>query len=250
MARTSVYTKIAIYDVKLGDAAAFEAALVSQRSLLVEEPSFINDRILRNVDGLTLQYATYTKFGDRAVAERTYAQRLSRLRPYCRREPEAHLTRQTEAYSVAGITDTPNGLELGEGSTGQVAHLGLFIPIPQYRTQYDGVLKETKSLTLARKPDGYIGEDLSIEIDVPPPAVQTPYSPHATEASPMSVNYGEYNTMQNAEESYITRQVERDQKLVTMERVFFSSLQVPTRFYIFEVIANYGRSDKRVAAKF
>lgn len=235
-----VYTHVAVFDVKAGEGERFEATVRELRALLKKEPSFINERVLRNVDGLTLQYATYIKFTDPAAAERTYTTRLERLRRYCRREPEAHLTKQTDAYSLSGITTTPNGREYGEGLTGQIAHLGFFIPIPQYRKQYEDVLHETKVLTLQRKPEGYIGEDLLVEVAAPPPQTQTPYSPRATEASPMSINYGEYKTMENAEDSYITRQAVRDQKLVTMERVFFSSLQVPTRFYIFQVIDNYG----------
>lgn len=236
----AVYTHVAVFDVKAGEGEQFEAAVRELRPLLEKEPSFINERVLRNVDGLTLQYATYTKFTDRAAAEKTYATRLERLRRHCRREPEAHLTKQTDAYSLSGITTTPNGREYGEGMVGQIAHLGFFIPIPQYRQQYEEVLHETKVLTRQRKPEGYIGEDLLVELAAPPPQAQAPYSPRPTELSPMSINYGEYKTMENAEDSYITRQAVRDQKLVTMERVFFSSLQVPTRFYIFQVIDNYG----------
>lgn len=236
----TIYTHVTVFDVKAGHGPQFEAAARELRPLMQKETGFVNDRVLRNVDGLTLQYATYTKFTDRAAGERAHAARVAKLRQYCRREPEAHLTKQTEAYSLAGITSKPTGREYGEGMTGQIAHIGFFIPIPQYRRQYDEVLHETKELTLARKPEGYIGEDLLVELTPAAPHLQAPYSPRPTEPSPMSINYGEYNTMENAEDSYITRQAVRDQKLVTMERVFFSSLQVPTRFYIFQVIDNYG----------
>ncbi|HEV7239532.1 MAG TPA: antibiotic biosynthesis monooxygenase [Thermoanaerobaculia bacterium] len=237
-----IYTHVALYDVKAGQAEAFEAALRAIRGSLEREPSLINDRVLRNVDGLTLQYATYAKFSDRAAAERAGKARIDAVRAWCRRDPESHLALQTDAYSLTGASAKPSGREYGDGMTGQIAHLGLFIPIPQYRKQYDDILRDTKNLTLARKPEGYIGEDLLVELAAAAPAEQTPYSPHALEPSPMSINYGEYKTMENAEDSYITRQVARDQKLVTMERTFFSSLQVPTRFYIFQVIDNYGRT--------
>jgi hypothetical protein len=62
----------------------------------------------------------------------------------------------------------------------------------------------------------------------------------------MSFNYGEYNTMEDAEDSYIDREETNNPKLVTMERIFYSALQVPTRFYIFQVIdnLNYGAGMK------
>ena len=235
----AVYVQVALFDVRPEARDAFEAAMRDQRAVLSADPGLINDRVLRNIDGLTLQYATYTKFSDQAAAERLSQDRLAQLSKFCRRSPEAHLTRQTHAYSPAAVSNTPNGREYGEKRKGQIAHIGFFIPLPRYRAQYEDVLFETKTLTRDRKPQGYIGEDLLVELESPEPARQTPYSPHPQESSPMSINYGEYETMENAEDSYITRQVVRDQKLVTMERVFFSSLQVPTRFYIFQVIDSY-----------
>ena len=125
--------------------------------------------------------------------------------------------------------------------TGQVAHLGLFIPYPRFRQQYNDVLHETKVFTRDQKPTGYIGEDILIGVDVIPPEVQAPYSPQPPEPSKISINYGEYLTLENAEDSYVLRRELQDPKLITMERVFLSSLQVPTRFYIFQVVGNYGR---------
>jgi hypothetical protein len=65
----------------------------------------------------------------------------------------------------------------------------------------------------------------------------------------MSFNYGEYNTMQDAEDSYIAREEKNDPKLVTMERIFYSSLQVPTRFYIFQVTQNISGRNSASAAQ-
>jgi hypothetical protein len=146
----------------------------------------------------------------------------------------------THAYYPAGVTEHPTGTEFAPSDTGQVAHIGLFLPFPKYAQQYRDVLHETKVLTREKKPNGYIGEEIAEEVDTPAPERQTPYTPRVTEATRMSINYGEYKTMEDAENSYITRQTERDPKLVTMERLFFSSLQVPTRFYIFQVLANSG----------
>src|SRR6266511_628216 len=232
------YVQVAIYDVAPSAAREFEAALQSTRDTAVAEPSFINERVMHNLDALTQQYATYTKFSDRAGAERFMQQRLAKVRPFCRRNPEVHLTALTQSYFPEGITDRPTGVEFGVTMTGQVAHLGLFIPYPRYHQQYNDVLHETKVFTRDQKPTGYIGEDILIEVDVVPPEAQAPYSPRPPEPSKMSINYGEYLTLENAEDSYVLRRELQDPKLITMERVFLSSLQVPTRFYIFQVVGN------------
>jgi DNA-binding beta-propeller fold protein YncE len=242
-AQQRVYGQVMIYDVIPGKAEEFEAAMQATRDQVRVEPSFLNERVLRNVDELTLQYATYTKFTDQGVAERMLRQQAAKVRPFCRRDPEMHAAEVTAAYFPEGITDKPTGTEYGTEMVEQIAHLGLFIPLPQYRRQYEEILHDTKVLTRAKKATGYIGEDVMVETELVPANLQTPYSPHATEPSKMSINYGEYRTMENAEDSYITRQQTQDPKLVTMERTFFSSLQVPTRFYIFQVIDNYNRQD-------
>lgn len=246
----TVYVHLAIYDIKPGTASAFEAALAASRKTISARSDFINERMLKNLDEATLQYATYTKFSDKAAAEAVPRARIEeKLLTFCRRPPETHVLKQTDAYFSAGITDRPNGHDFGEGVNGQIAHIGLFIPIPQYTRQYYEVLHETKNLTRVRRPEGYIGEDLAVEEGPVKPEKQTPYSPRPLELSPMSVNYGEYRTMENAEDSYIVRQEVRDQKLVTMERTFFSSLQVPTRFFIFQVFDNYGPQPPKSAAR-
>jgi tripartite motif-containing protein 71 len=237
-----VLAQVSIYDVLPGTAAAFEAALIGDPEQLRNLPGFVNERILRNIDPLTQQYASYTKFTDRASAEQALRERAARLHPFLRRPPEVHIAELRHAYFPGGISDQPRGNEFDVDMTRQVAHLGFFIPFPAYRRAYDDVLQETKVLTRAKQPSGYIGEDLLVETDDVSPPVQTPYSPRATEPARMSINYGEYRTLENAEDAYISRQQIRDPKLVTMERVFFSALQVPTRFYIFEVIANHRTS--------
>jgi sugar lactone lactonase YvrE len=237
-----VFGQVAIYDVLEGKTREFEAALMSTREAMESEPAFINERGLRNVDELALQYATYAKFADRKTAERLLQLQTAKVRSFCRRDPEVHLAELTDSYFPEGISDHPTGIEFGAGLTGQIAHLGLFIPLPNYRQQYNDVLHDTKVLTRAKNPSGYIGEDLLVEAELTAPRAQSPYTPRASEPSKMSLNYGEYRTMENAEDSYISRQQSRDPKLVTMERTFFSSLQVPTRFLIFQVIANYSHA--------
>lgn len=237
-----VVAQLAIYDVMPGKAQEFETALRELRETTRSNRNFINQRVLRNLDEITLQYATYSKFNNIAAAEQVLRQQITAVRAFCRREPEVHLAELSDAYSPDVATDRPTGLEFGSEMVGQNAHLGFFIPQPRYRRQYDDVLRETKILIRNRKPVGYIGEDLLVETDLIPVERQTPYSPRATEPSKMSINYGEYLTMENAEDSYVARQQSHDPKLVTMERTFVSSLQVPTRFYMFQVLDNYSRN--------
>jgi hypothetical protein len=142
-------------------------------------------------------------------------------------------------YGKDGYTKNPTGKEFGSGQVGQVAHLGLFIPIPKYREIYDSTLEEVKSTIQKRNSAGYYGEDLLVEADLISPEIQTPFTPRAAEPSQMSINYGEYDTFENAEDSYLARNERRnDPRIAAMQRNFFSALQVPTRFYIFKVIAN------------
>lgn len=245
----ALYGIVALYDISRDRTQEFEAALAATVEAARSLPAFVNERVLRNVDPLTLQYATYAKFNDRAAAEQFLADRLAKLTPLCRRAPEVHLARLTHAFSPEGVSDHPNGLEYGRERTGQIAHLGLFVPFPKYRREYDDVLYETKVLTRDLKPAGYIGEDVLVETELVRPEVQAPYTPRALEPERMSLNYGEYQTMENAEDSYIKRQESGDPKLVTMERVFFSTLQVPTRFYIFQVIGNHRRTGALAQAR-
>jgi hypothetical protein len=240
---------IALYDVIPESKSAFEQKAAEQLAALASNASFVNGRLLRNMDTTAAQYALYVKFSSRRESETALAALAAGLRSYCRRDAETHIAVLGHSYSPSGDTATPTGVEFGTNRTGQVAHLGLFVPFPSYREEYDKVLHETKMLTIGDKPRGYIGEDVLSEPDIVPPTKQTPYSPRAREETRMSFNYGEYNTMQDAEDSYIAREEKNDPKLVTMERIFYSSLQVPTRFYIFQVTQNISGRNSASAAQ-
>jgi hypothetical protein len=242
-ARISIFVQVVIYDVSPASVKAFETELLATRDLALAESTLINERVLRNIDDLATQYATYSKFTNAAGAEQLFQQRLIRLQSFCTRQPEVHLAELTNAYFPEGSTDRPTGVELATDKVGQTAHLGLFIPYPRFRAQYEQTLHEVKLVLQGRKSSGYIGEETSIETELLSAKQQTPYSPQVFEASKMSINYGEYDTMENAENAYIVRHARPDPKLVHLERNFFSALQVPTRFYLFQVIGNYGRPD-------
>ena len=130
-------------------------------------------------------------------------------------------------------------MEFGASKTGQIAHIGLFIPAPEYSQEYLDALYRVKEATVTRKPAGYLGDDLLLEDSIGNPLAQAPYTPRPNKPASMSVNYGEYETLENAEDSYIDRAEPGNPELVALERIFFSTLQVPTRFYIFQVIGNY-----------
>ncbi len=77
-----VFVQVSIYDIADGHDMDFERALQETRPLLQAERSFINERVLRNIDGFTLQYATYSKFSDETAADQTTRSRLRSLLPY------------------------------------------------------------------------------------------------------------------------------------------------------------------------
>lgn len=238
------YIQVVIYDVHPGNEKKFEAAMEQDARAAASAKEFINDRLLKNLDDLALQYASYTKFTNRSKLEQFHRNRLSKIQGFCSRPPESHLVQLTDAYfGKTGYSKSAKGLEFGKGKVGQVAHIGLFIPFPEYRPSYDATLREVKALVQQRNPAGYIGEDLAVEVDLIAPKLQAPYSPRATIPSPMSVNYGEYETFENAEDAYVTRNSKPDAKVSILQRSFFSVLQVPTRFYIFKVIGNRSRGD-------
>jgi len=236
------YATIAIYDLQPNAVDTFAQQIEAGLTKLTATPGFINLRLLKNMDSLASQFALYAKFGDRMTAERGLQNVNQLAAPFLRRTPETHIARLVRSYSPAGVSEHPQGVEFGSTGKGQVAHLGLFIPFPQFREEYDKVLNETKVMTIDQKPRGYIGEDVLNEAEDVSPSQQTPYSPKPSEVSRMSFNYGEYQTMEDAEDSYIDRESEHDPKLVTMERIFYGALQVPTRFYIFQVVDNFNKS--------
>jgi hypothetical protein len=237
--QNKVYVSVVIYDVLPGKAAEFESKL-----LATNEPgrastqSLINDRVLRNVDDITLQYATYTKFKSAADAQAAIAKRVDNIRTLLRRAPEIHQVVLDRLYSPAGMNANPVGTELAAGKTGQIAHLGLFLPDPKSARTYYETLYKVKDITVSRKPEGYLADELLIEPQISSAAAQAPYTPRPTMPTYLSVNYGEYNTLENAEDSYIARAQQVDPNIAVLDTRFFSSLQVPNRFYIFKVIGN------------
>jgi hypothetical protein len=246
-----VYVQVIVYDIIPGHEAKFEAAIQTSSRSVVRSADFINERVMRNVDELASQYASYAKFGTRKTAEEFVQTRLAAVKSLCTRTPETHLAELTSSYyGREGYTRNPSGREFGSGAIGQVAHLGLFIPFPKYRDIYDSTLEEVKLTIQKRNSTGYYGEDLLVETDVLSPEEQTPFTPRATVPSQMSINYGEYDTFENAEDSYLARNEPRnDPKITAMQRNFFSALQVPTRFYIFKVIANIDGAQKKDSVK-
>jgi hypothetical protein len=241
-----VYAQVIVYDIIPGSETAFETAIQTSTRTALKSADFINERLMKNLDELASQYATYAKFATRKAAEEFVQARLTAVRNLCTRAPETHLAEMTSSfYGKDGHTKNPTGREYGSGQVGQVAHLGFFIPYPKYRELYDSTLEEVKFTIQKRNSAGYYGEDLLVETDLISPESQTPFTPRATEPSQMSINYGEYDTFENAEDSYLARHEPRnDPKIAAMQRNFFSALQVPTRFYIFKVIANFDGAQK------
>jgi hypothetical protein len=249
-ARSDVYGYVTIWDVAPDQAQSFEARLLQSGNEMVKDNGFINERLLRNIDPLTYHYATYTKSSDRATMEAHMRRRIDDLRPYLRRDPETHVARITFSYfGHSGGKDQPSGHEFGAVKTGQIAHLGLFVPYPEFRAEYERTLHRVKVLSRDRHPRGYIGEDVLVESELIDPAAQAPYTPRALKPAKMSINYGEYDTLEDAENSYIRRGGDRptDPAYLALERIFYSALQVPTRFYLFRVIGNVNGGTRQAA---
>jgi hypothetical protein len=236
------YVQVVFWDVNPGRSKAFEDESQNLLSRLQSSADIVNARVLRNLSELNLQYATYVRYYNRMTAEDSLAKQLARLGPLCWRRPEAHLIRLGRAYTPAGVTDAPQGTEFAVGGTGQIAHLGLWVPYPRFRSEYYKILDEVKLDTKAQHNPGYIGEETGTEVRTPPIDEQTPYSPHPTDPEPMSINYGEYKTFEQAEESFLKHS--EDPLASSKMRVFFGSLQVPTRFYIFQVVQSYNPSGR------
>jgi hypothetical protein len=235
------YAQVVLWDVSPGQSQTFESAVRKQLSGLKSGSDFINARVLRNLNELNLQYATYVRYDNRMIAEDSLAKEVALLGPLCWRRPETHLIRLERAYSPAGIKDSPAGTEFAVQGTSQIAHLGMFVPYPRFRKSYDQVLHEVKVQTWEQHNAGYIGEEIGNEVDASSPDQQTPYSPQPAEREAMSINYGEFKTFQQAEASFLAHS--GDRLAWGWWRIFFSSLQVPTRFYIFQVVQSYGQSE-------
>jgi hypothetical protein len=235
----TLYGYVVLWDVAPGQAGAFEAKLHQSAAAIAADPSFHSERVLRNIDPLTSSYATYTRATDRSALEDGMRARIAALRPYLRRDPETHLAVVTQSYRQGSPDNQPTAADIGHGGRGQIAHLGLFIPYPDFLAEYQRTLDHVKVFTRDRIPQGYLGEDVLVEAELVQPETQTPYSPHPEKASKMSINYGEYETIEDAENSYIKRAGDRpkDPQIVVWERLFYSAIQVPTRFYIFQVVS-------------
>lgn len=235
-----LFAYVAIWDVKPGQEVAFEQKLVETSNRIAEARGFYNERVLKNLDRLTYQFATYAKAATAATLESEMRARIAELRPFLRRDPETHITQVTNSYFKDPNASGRPGTQFGRGQVGQIAHLGLFIGFPEFKAEYDRTLDHVKVFTRDRLPQGYLGEDLAYETEIVAPEAQTPYSPKPIVPAKMSVNYGEYATFEDAEDSYIKRGNDRPSNpaIQAWERIFYSSLQVPTRFFIFKVIAN------------
>lgn len=236
----SLYAHVSLFEVDPASTMQFEAKAFETGRLQQSTPGFVGERILRNVDPLNPTYAIYSKFDDLTALNTAWGQRLPQLQPYLRRPPEVHTAQVNETFTPALVTQNPQGDEFGDGLTGQIAHLGLFIPFPEHRDEYERILRLVKNDTRDREPTGFIGEDILEEVAPGTLAEQAPYSPRALELVPMSLNYGEFSTIEDAENAYIQRASDRtdDPRLRYWYRAFFGSLQVPSRFYIYEVIGN------------
>jgi len=234
---TPVFAQIVIYDVLPGREAEFEKLIALGAKGGAKGSEFINDRVLKNIDAASPQYATYTKFGNAGTAQALTTSRIAAVRALLRRDAESHLAQMDKVYTPKGELNAPNGRELGT-SVGQIAHLGLFLPTPSRVEDYYAALYKVKVHTLNRKPRGYIGDELLIETQRNTAQLQAPYTPRPREATRLSFNYGEYKKLEDAEDSYVDRTQETSPEMITLERTFYSALQVPNRFYIFKVIGN------------
>jgi hypothetical protein len=233
--------RVALFEVVPGLTSQFEAAMIDSGRAEQSDSAFIAERVLKNVDPLNPLYAVYTKYDDSLSFAAAWDARVAALRPYLQRDPEVHAASLTDTYTPSLETDTPAGDEFGGTRTGQIAHLGLFIPFPEYRDEYDRILRLVKEDTRQRKPHGFIGEDVLVEQTPASVEAQSPYTPRALELTPMSLNYGEFASIEDAENAYIQRAADRtdDPRLRYWYRAFFGALQVPSRFYIFRVIGNF-----------
>jgi len=238
------YVQVALWDVAPGKSQAFETAVHGQLSHLSSGADAINARLLKSLSDLNAQYVTYVRYQNVMTAEDSLSKQIAVLGAFCTRAPETHLIRLGRAYSPAGVSDSPTGTEFAIGGTGQIAHLGMWIPYPRFQSGYDQVLNDVKVATMNQHNPGYVGEETGYEARDLSQDEQTPYSPHAIVPEPMSINYGEFKTFQTAEESFLAHQDDRSAR--SEMQIFFGSLQVPTRFYIFQVVQSYNYAGRAI----
>lgn len=237
----AVYGQVVLYHAKPGRIAELERVLNDRVFItrLRSDPTFINERVLKPIDNYSLMYITYTKFSDSVASQKYLNDRLASVRGLVRRPPEHHLARLDAAYTPAGVSRNPTGREFGRGQTGQNAHLGLFIPQADYLDEYFKAIDKVKQLHVDRRPEGWIGDDLlSTEAMAQPNAI-APDSPRPRHASKLSLNYGEYDSFRQAEIAYINRKNSGNPDMIALQNVFYGTLQVPSRYYIMEVLGNY-----------
>lgn len=235
-----VYAQVVIYDAIPGKERALQSVLTNEAATRrAAQGKLVNDRVLKNLDPLAYQFATYTKFRDWRAANLFLRVRLDQVKGLVRRPPEHHLLALENSYTPKGAIPKPTGADFNFRRTGQIAHLGIFLPKPDYSQEYFDALNEVKKLLVGRRPKGWQGDDLLTYMEPRSPERLAPYTPRPTEATLISVNYGEYDFFENAENAYLNRLNSDDPQLVTLSRIFFGALQVPTRFFIFSVIANY-----------
>jgi hypothetical protein len=236
---TRVTALVVLYDALPGQEAALERELtVPIRQSDKLRYGIVNDRVLKNIDPVAAQFASYTKFSRGSRSNEFLVARLERIKDLVRRPPESHIVQLDNTFTPGRRADKPSGKEFGYKTVGQTAHLYLGLPNPQYEQEYFDALAEVKTLMQNRSPPGWFGDDL-LSSAAPRAAAQlAPYTPRPRMETTMSINYGEYKTFENAEDAYLNRKQSPDPTLLELTRIFFSTLQVPVRFYIFKVIAN------------
>lgn len=235
-----LYACVAIFDVKPGFKAQFQNELLAQSQTVAGAPGYVVERVLRNIDPYSNQFALYSRASTLEMAKNRCQPGLAGLASLLERPAETHLAKVDNAYNQSGRITDPLGLEFGAGEVGQIAHLGLFVPFEIHRAEYDRILDLVKMNTVERENTGYMGEDILTEVEPASVEVQNPYTPRPEELVPMSINYGEYTSLENAENAYVLRGQDQtgDARIRYWYRAFFGALQVPHRFYIFEVIGN------------
>ncbi|MDX0185373.1 hypothetical protein [Sinorhizobium meliloti] len=241
IANKKIFAQVILYESAANRGADLRAALNDQsfQRELQNDSSFVNERILECVDDLSMCFATYTKFTSEEAAARYLDRRLAAADGLTRRPPEHHLVVIEAAFVPGDVIEDPSGVEYGKGRNGQNAHIGLFIPQPEYAGEYFDSIFKVKELHSERRPAGWLGDDLASSFKRLAPVALAPNSPKPRHEAVLSVNYGEYDTFKQAEEAYLNRANSGDPDLVALSEIFYGTLQVPPRYYIFTVIGNY-----------
>lgn len=243
-----LFACVALFDVQRANLDLFQRELLASSRERSAEPGFVAERILRNIDPLSNSFALYSRVSSLELAERRCRSDMRKLQHLLERPPEVHVARVSAAYTGKGKITDPDGREFGVGRVGQIAHLGLFLPFDEHRQEYDRILDLIKQNTVDRNNEGFIGEEVLDEVVPRSVEAQNPYTPRPVELVPMSINYGEFATVENAENAYVQRAEDStgNPRFRYWNRAFFAALQVPCRFYIFRVVGNFPE-DARLA---